>query len=171
MEVVAGRDDQPLALGERERTGEEGRRVPVWPEAEVNEVEGPVVAEEPVVGVDGFADRVARVPHRVDRPRKDLVDERVPRHALVRLGVAGRHPPLVAEEHVDLAPNDVGASSTTSAEKARGTCSTTRTSPRRLKVSATYRRSSGRAGRQLPSVPSCRPGKRTEGRCRRRTRR
>src|SRR5829696_2109734 len=45
MEIVAGRDDQPLALVERERTGEERRRMPVWPEAEVNEVEGPVVAE------------------------------------------------------------------------------------------------------------------------------
>ena len=38
----------------------------------------------------------------------DLVEERVPRRALVRLGIADRHPPLVAEEHVDGAPVDVG---------------------------------------------------------------
>ncbi len=74
----------------------------------MNEVEWAVFAEEPVVRFGGFLDRVARVPHRVDRARVDLVEECVPRHALVRLGIADRHPPFVAEEHVDLAPIDVG---------------------------------------------------------------
>ncbi len=108
MEIVAGRDDEPLAFFERGRSREQRRRVPVGAEAEVYEVERAVLAEQPVVRVGGFLDRVARMPHRVDRARVDLVDERVPRRALVRLGIVDRHPPLVAEEHVDPAPIDVG---------------------------------------------------------------
>ena len=118
----------------------------------------------------------------------------MPGHALVGVGVADRHPALVAEEHVDLAPVDVGDREQLVGLRARlirrrarampapprrraprtpaGRASTTRSSPRRLTVSATCRRSSGRGSVVgLVRAPACRPDRRRAGRCRRRTRR
>src|SRR5205823_8811004 len=106
MELVTGRDDQPLAFGERRRTGEQRRSVPVGTEPEVDEAERALVAEELVVRVGRLLDGFARVPHGVDATWAHLRDERVTRHAFVRLGVTDRHPPLVAEVHLDVLPID-----------------------------------------------------------------
>ena len=102
--VTTNRSD----LVERRRSREERRGVPVGTEPEVHERRSG--------GLIGRARRTRppllrasrRVVHRVDRAGLDLVEERDARHALVGVRVVHGDPALVAEEHVDGVPVDVG---------------------------------------------------------------
>jgi hypothetical protein len=108
MEVVAGRDDEPLALAERGGPRKQRRGVTVGAQPEMDEVEWPVFVKQAVIHVSGQIDGVAGVPHRMDVAGPDRIEERLARHALVRVRVVDRYPPLVPEEHLDPIPVDFG---------------------------------------------------------------
>ena len=88
---------------QRRRPGEEGGRVPVGPEAEVDQV-GPVEGgHQPLVGGGRLGRRAAHV-HRVVAPhRAHRVEQGRPDHPVVGVGVVGRHAALVAQVDVHVA--------------------------------------------------------------------
>ena len=102
-------DHEPLAP--RAKAGDPGKSDAVWPSGpspRCTSATGPCIADQRVVRASSRVDGVGGSAHRVDRAGADLVEQRVARHALVRVGVVDRHEPLVAEEDVDRAPVDVG---------------------------------------------------------------
>ena len=108
MGVVARGDDPALALVERRRAGEQGRRVSVGTEPEVHEVDRRCGPELGLVCDGGFVDREYRVVHRVDRAGERGVEEGDPGHPLVGVGIVHGDPAFVAEPDVDRGPVDVG---------------------------------------------------------------
>ena len=101
MEVIAVRHHQTVGDVERGGVREQRRGVTVGPEAEVHEVDRRCRRDGRVVRVGGGLDGVAR-PAQSSARRGDAPGRAArPGHSLVRLGIVDRHPPLVAEVHVD----------------------------------------------------------------------
>ena len=108
MLIVGIDHHEVVILREGGRAREQRGGVTVGPEAQVHEVDRRCARARGARRRSRRLRGVAGTAHRVDRVRLDLVEERVPGHALVRLRVVDGDPALVPEVRLDRSPLHVG---------------------------------------------------------------